>query len=83
MLLYFVVFVGIGIVGAVSRQARANAQARVLYILLLISYAPLVAVFVSHDHRFALGIHLILGCFAGAWLARFSFFRAASRFLAA
>jgi 4-amino-4-deoxy-L-arabinose transferase-like glycosyltransferase len=80
MLLYFLVFVATGIVGAVWVWTRgASFQAKTLYVLLLASYAPLVVVFVSHDHRFAVGIHLILGCFAGAWLAHFPFARSVIR----
>jgi hypothetical protein len=80
MLLYFLVFVATGIAGAVWVWMHgAPSQAKVLYVLLLASYAPLVLVAVSHDHRFAVGMHLILGCFGGAWLAHFPFARGVFR----
>jgi 4-amino-4-deoxy-L-arabinose transferase-like glycosyltransferase len=80
MLLYFLVFIAPGVVGAAWVAMRgAPSQAKALYVLLLASYAPLVAVFISHDHRFAVGIHLLLGCFAGAWLAHFPFARGVFR----
>jgi 4-amino-4-deoxy-L-arabinose transferase-like glycosyltransferase len=80
MLVYFLVFIATGVVGAAWVSIRgAPFQAKALYVLLLASYAPLVAVFVSHDHRFAVGIHLLLGCFAGAWLAHFPFARGVFR----
>jgi hypothetical protein len=73
MLLYFLVFVATGVVGAAWVAMRgAPFQAKTLYVLLLASYAPLVAAFVSHDHRFAVGIHVLLACFAGAWVAHFA-----------
>jgi len=74
MLLYFLVFVVVGVVG-VGWFATPDApfQVKTLLLLLLAMYAPLVFVFVSHDHRFAVGIHLLLGCFGGAWLAHFRF----------
>jgi len=80
MLLYFVVFLATGVVGAAWVWVRgATFQAKALYVLLLASYAPLVAVYVTQDHRHAIGIHLILCCFAGAWLAHFPFARGAFR----
>ncbi len=75
MLVYFLLFVFTGIAGlawtAITR--RWTFQSLTLALLALAMYAPLVLLFVSHDHRFALGIHLVLACFAGAWLAHFSF----------
>jgi len=73
MLVYFLLFVYTGLFGAVwaARSGHLSFGALTLYILLLISYAPLVAIFVSHDHRFAIGIHLMLACFAGVWMAHF------------
>ena len=80
MLLYFLVFVATGIVGAVWLAMRgAPFQAKTLYALLLASYAPLAAVYVTHDHRYAVGVHLLLGCFAGAWLAHFPVVRGVFR----
>ena len=72
MLLYFLMFVVTGLVGAIWAAGRkVNFQAQALYVLLLVSYAPLVVIFVSHDHRFAVGLHVLLACFAGVWLANF------------
>lgn len=70
---YFVVFVYAGLIGAVwvALHAKKSLPIVALYVLILAMYAPLVALFVSHDHRFAIGIHLLLACFAGAWLAHF------------
>jgi 4-amino-4-deoxy-L-arabinose transferase-like glycosyltransferase len=70
---YFVVFVYPGVIGAiwVALRFRKTFQIVTLYVVLLAMYAPMVALFVSHDHRFAIGIHLLLACFAGAWLAHF------------
>lgn len=75
MLLYFVVFVFAGVVGAiwVAIRRKVSFAVMTLYILILAMYAPLVALFISHDHRFAIGIHLLFACFAGAWLAHFPF----------
>jgi 4-amino-4-deoxy-L-arabinose transferase-like glycosyltransferase len=73
MILYFIVFVFSGLIGAVwvALHAKRSFQLVTLYVLLLAMYAPMVALFVSHDHRFAIGIHLLLACFAGAWLMHF------------
>jgi len=80
MLLYFLVFVATGIVGAVWVWMHgAPFQAKALTVLLLASYAAMAAVTVSHDHRYAVGMHLILGCFAGAWLAHFPLARGVIR----
>jgi hypothetical protein len=80
MLLYFLVFVATGIVGAVWVWMHgAPFQAKALMVLLLASYAAMAAVTVSHDHRYAVGMHLILGCFAGAWLAHFPLARGVIR----
>jgi hypothetical protein len=78
---YFVVFVYTGVIGAVwvALRARKSFQITTLYVLILAMYAPLVALFVSHDHRFAIGIHLLLACFAGAWLAHLGAFSLFSR----
>jgi 4-amino-4-deoxy-L-arabinose transferase-like glycosyltransferase len=75
MLSYFVIFVFIGVIGAVwvALRGKQSFQVTTLYILTLTMYAPLVALFVSHDHRFAIGIHILLACFGGAWLAHFQF----------
>jgi hypothetical protein len=71
MVSYFVVFVYTGVIGAVwvALRARKTFQIITLYVLILAMYVPMVLLFVSHDHRFAIGIHLLLACFAGAWLA--------------
>jgi len=72
MFLYFLIFVGTGVIGAVWAAGReVTFPVGTLYVLLLTGYAPLVLVFVSHDHRFAIGIHLLFACFGGAWLAHF------------
>ena len=73
MLVYFLVFVAGGLAGLVWVAMRRawNFPATALAVLLVAMYAPLMLVFVSHDHRFAVGIHLILACFSGAWLAHF------------
>jgi hypothetical protein len=73
MVSYFVVFVYTGVIGAVwvALHAKKSFQIITLYVLILAMYAPLAALFISHDHRFAIGIHLLLACFAGAWLAHF------------
>lgn len=78
MLLYFVIFVFSGVVGAVwvAMRRAVSFQVMTLYLLILAMYAPLVALFISHDHRFGIGIHLLLACFGGAWLAHFSFAKA-------
>ena len=76
MVSYFVVFVYTGVIGAVwvALRAKKSFQITTLYALILAMYVPMVALFVSHDHRFAIGIHLLLACFAGAWLAHFRAF---------
>jgi hypothetical protein len=81
MLSYFVVFVYTGVVGAVwvALRARKTFQIITLDVLILAMYAPMVLLFVSHDHRFAIGIHLLLACFAGAWLAHFRAFSVIER----
>ncbi len=71
MLVYFLVFIGAGMIGAVRLAKRKPSfEATTLYIFVVATYVPLVAVYVSTDHRHAVGMHLILGCFAGAWLAQ-------------
>ena len=82
MLLYFLIFVATGVCGIAWLSIRGlwTFEAVTLAVLLLAMYAPLVLVFVSHDHRFAVGIHVILACFGGAWLAHFPLVRE-SRFL--
>lgn len=74
-LVYFVLFVFTGITGLawIAVTHRWTFPSITLALLLLTMYAPLVLIFVSHDHRFAIGIHLVLACFGGAWLAHFSF----------
>jgi 4-amino-4-deoxy-L-arabinose transferase-like glycosyltransferase len=87
MVSYFAVFVFTGAIGAVwmAPHAKNSFQITTLYVLILAMYAPMVALFVSHDHRFAIGIHLLLACFAGTWLAHFrssskdGFFNTSSR----
>jgi 4-amino-4-deoxy-L-arabinose transferase-like glycosyltransferase len=76
MVSYFVVFVYTGVIGAVwvALRARKTFQILTLYVLILAMYVPMVLLFVSHDHRFAIGIHLLLACFAGAWLAHLGAF---------
>jgi hypothetical protein len=76
MTAYFLVFVFTGLIGAVwvALNARKSFQIITLYVLIVAMYAPMVALFVSHDHRFAIGIHLLLACFAGAWLAHLHWF---------
>jgi 4-amino-4-deoxy-L-arabinose transferase-like glycosyltransferase len=73
MVSYFVVFVFTGVIGVVwmAPHAKNSFQITTLYVLILAMYVSMVALFVSHDHRFAIGIHLLLACFAGAWLAHF------------
>jgi 4-amino-4-deoxy-L-arabinose transferase-like glycosyltransferase len=70
---YFIAFVYTGLIGLVwvALRRRMTFQIVSLYVLLFAMYAPMVALFVSHDHRFAIGIHLLLACFAGAWLSHF------------
>jgi hypothetical protein len=70
---YFIVFVYTGLIGTVwvALRLRKTFEIVTLYVVLLAMYVPMVALFVSHDHRFAIGIHLVLACFAGAWLAHF------------
>ena len=78
MLLYFAIFVFPGVVGAVwvAMRRPVSFQVMTLYWLILAMYVPLIALFISHDHRFGIGIHLLLACFGGAWLAHFSFAKA-------
>jgi len=70
MLLYFLAFVAPGLIGAAWLPSRGvPSKAWPLYVALIASYAPLAVIFVSHDHRYAIGIHLILAMFAGVWMA--------------
>lgn len=73
MVAYFMIFVATGVIGAVwmAPHAKKSFPMIALYVLMLAMYAPLVALFVSHDQRFAIGIHILLACFGGAWLAHF------------
>jgi hypothetical protein len=72
ILSYFMIFVFTGLIGAawMALHARKSFPMIALYVLILAMYAPLVTLFVSHDHRFAIGIHLLLACFGGVWLAQ-------------
>lgn len=70
MLAYFLLFVYAGVFCAGWVLLRgAPPLSKPLYVLLLFSYAPMVLAFISHDHRFAIGIHILLACFVGAWVA--------------
>ena len=71
MFLFFALFIVPGVAGAVWLAAqKPPAASVVLYTVAVASYLPLIAVSVSHDHRFALGLHLTLVSFAGALVAR-------------
>jgi len=71
MLLYFLFFIAPGVAGAVWLATEGPpAGSIVLYTVAVASYLPLVAVFVVHDHRYAIGLHLALCSFAGGLVAR-------------
>ncbi|HYL78116.1 MAG TPA: glycosyltransferase family 39 protein [Bryobacteraceae bacterium] len=70
MALYFLIFLAPGVIGAVWFFLHgARDMASPLYVLILAGYLPLALIFIPHDHRFSIGVHLILGMFAGVWMA--------------
>jgi hypothetical protein len=60
----FVIVVGLGSV-FLSALSGLTTYAKVLLWVAGASYVPLVAVYVSSDLRYRVGVDLILGCFAG------------------
>lgn len=67
---YFLVFVFGGIAAAIWLWRRGAPElASVLYVLVLASYLPQVAVFVAQDHRYSPGLFTLLAMFLGAWVA--------------
>jgi dolichyl-phosphate-mannose-protein mannosyltransferase len=63
---YFVLVIAMGLVSIfVGTPKGLSPYAKVLLWVAVASYAPLVAVYVSADLRYRVGIDLILGCFAG------------------
>lgn len=77
MLLYFLFFIVAGVAGAAWFAAEGPpAGSAVLYTVALASYLSLVAVYVSHDHRYTVGMDLPLCGFAGGLAARLTHGRA-------
>ena len=63
---YFVLVIVVGFVSiVVAARKGLSPYAKVLLLAALASYLPLVAIYVSVDLRYRVGIDLILGCFAG------------------
>ena len=63
---YLLLVVVPGLVGAIAcAVSRPSREVQLLLLLIVVSYAPLVAIFVSHDLRFRIGFDLLLACFAG------------------
>jgi hypothetical protein len=62
---YFVLVVAMGLAFLVISALRGlKPEAKVLLWVAVASYVPLVAIYVSADVRYRIGIDLILGCFA-------------------
>lgn len=66
VILYFILVVVGGLVSVlVSCLKGQTREARVLMWVALVTYVPLVAIYVSTDLRYRIGIDLLLACFAG------------------
>ncbi|HEV2200134.1 MAG TPA: glycosyltransferase family 39 protein [Bryobacteraceae bacterium] len=80
MLLYFLFFIAVGVAGAAWFAIEGPPAASVvLYAVAVATYVPLVAIFVSHDHRYTVGMDLPLCSFAGGLVARLAYGRARTR----
>ncbi|MCU0626361.1 MAG: hypothetical protein MUF21_07750, partial [Gemmatimonadaceae bacterium] len=70
---YIAVTVIPGVVALALLARRGVREAWMLGLTFLAMYAPLVLIFVSHDHRFRVGMDVVAACGAGAawaWVAR-------------
>jgi hypothetical protein len=66
LVVYFCLVIVVGLAAAFfSLWTKLTAYAKVLLWVAVASYVPLVAVYVSADLRYRVGVDLILACFAG------------------